>query len=881
MAFRTAHRGPATTAAAFAALVLFSSLLAPSLALAQDAQDPTRAPWPTPQPDSVPALADPARPVTRIGRDSVTFQWFTATPSETRLQIRTGDLPMTAWRPERKKTDPWAAGTGVRVARGPAGTRTFHTLTVTGLAPGRRHYYRLYDPGAKPTARERQWGAQAPWRREYAVSTLAPAGRRTVVRIPVKVLLMPNVVNVRSARAEDGTYAPPPPRRTEAELARLREEYAIASRFFFVNSGFRYWVDFDIFVDDRWQRWGDEPQDAPAAFYRGLPVSRSYSGKDFDPPGGGAFTIVDTAAPQRSNSAPVFEERPYAGQVEQSFPRRWNAKTKAWEYYSSGGGTFGVDGFPRGVPGRSQFLGGPDTAWLAAHEFHHQMESQGAFSLADREDERITFDHPSPRGKDNPWNTAGRHGQHWDVLAFWDRTLTDAQWLRVYFGETVTVADADQDGVPDDDPRLPFDEKRFGSDPRRARTDGRLTDLAKAQLSTWAPAALQQTFTKPPFQAYSPSPRDADSDRDGTPDGEDAWPLYPWPPFVWPRTAAVDGDPGEWRDLPLAGERQIKGGGRDGRVAYRHSYDAAAYYGCLSLAGPWERVEVTLDGEGRGVFSGAGVQNLVVTRDGDAVAVKPQGAGAPGLVWKAATQPDGTTTVEFSLPNGGSAAGVWNWRGAGREVGVAIEAAATGGAIYSLHEPYRLFYCRMLEGHGQPPPPPVRAPAELTAEAATKVLRPGDPAIKTAGQGWRLEGGRYAHRGNDESALYVEVPAEVGEFDLWMRFEAKQDAILGGFAKGTKQMGAGEDYIAFVGGYANTVTRFRLFGREAGDDDTAISPGVHMMQLSRRGGYVWCLFDGKVVLAVPDPDPAKRLDRLAVIGGYNGDQVVHEIRARY
>ncbi len=113
-----------------------------------------------------------------------------------------------------------------------------------------------------------------------------------------------------------------------------------------------------------------------------------------------------------------------------------------------------------------------------------------------------------------------------------------------------------------------------------------------------------------------------------------------------------------------------------------------------------------------------------------------------------------------------------------------------------------------------------------------------------------------------------------------MEFEAKQDAILGAFAAGTTEMSAGRDYIAFVGGYANTVTRLRLSGREAGDDETVITPGKHTMQLSRRGGAVWCLFDGTPILHASDPDPKKIADRLAVIGGYNGNQIIHEMRVR-
>ncbi len=755
------------------------------------------------------------RPVTQIGRTHVTLQFFTRQPSPTRVQIRQSDLPMTAWRPTGQKLNPWNAATGVRIVEGTTGrtARTFHTLRIEGLQPGRRYFYRVYDAGAKPTAQEAKWGAQTPWRREFAFSTLAPPGWKTIIHLPVKVLLMTNVVNVASAHTATGAV-PPPPALTPAQLEIMRREYAVASRFFWVNSGMRYWVDFQIQIDPRPQRWGPEPPNVDAA-YRGWLPSRAYAGEDFRAPGGGAFNIVDTRDPLRANTAPVFEARPFAAQIEQAFVRRWNDKARKWEFYNSGGGTLGVDGFPGGVPGRSQYLGGGDTAWLAAHEFHHQMESQGAFSFANREDERIAFDHPEPRRRttradgttsDNAWNTSGRHGEHWDVLAFWDRTLSDAQWLRIYFGETLTVADADEDGVPDADARLPLDERRFGSDPRRRATDGRLNDLSKVMLSTWAPASLQYSLNKPPFQSLPPRPANPDSDGDGTTDDVDPYPLIPFAPFVWPLSADIEGDASEWNDVPPSGA--MNEGGMS--VTFKQGHDEAGYYGLFALQGPWQRLRVTLDGEGRGVFSGEGIQGFEVLRGADDTkpTVRPQWGSAPGLTWRARRGANGATLFAFRFPNRGE--GLWFWNGGGREIGASVEVAASDGKIYSMYEPYQVFYARMLERAGRAPLP-TGAPQELTRQSATRVLLPGDAALKFTGAGWRVDNGRLTHRGEDESAAYIDG-LHATEFDLWMEFEAKQDAILGAFAAGTTEMIAGRDYFAFVGGYAHTVTRLSLSG---------------------------------------------------------------------
>lgn len=835
-------------------------------------------PFPVRSGDGAP-LQDPLRPIAEISRTGFTLQYYTPKPCETRIELREGELPLTAWRPAGQPTgrekDP------VRTVAGPPGTRTFHKLAVTGLKPGRRYFYRVFDPGPSPTPQERNWGAAPPWRREFAVSTLAPKGRKSILHLPVKVLLMPNVVNVASAHS-GGAPAPRAEKLTDVELARIREEYAATSRFFWVNSGMRLWVDYQIHIDDRWQRWGPEPAEVDP-FYRGWPASRSYPGQDFSGPGGGDFTILNPKEPLRVRKEPLYEARPFSSQVEQAFVRRWNPTARKWEFYNSGGGTFGLDQFPQGIPGRSQYLGGGDTAWLACHETHHQLESHGQFSLSYREDERIVFNHYEPRRRvtrpdgsleETAWSTSGRHGEHWQGMAYWDRTLTDAQWLRMYFGYTVTVDDRDEDGFPDSDSRLPLDEKRFGSSPRKSRTDGRLGDLQKAMLSTWVPACNQFSFTKPPFQGFKPDPASADTDRDGQPDDVDPYPLYPWQPFIWNGRASLDGDAAEWKDIPLSGE--LDEGGI--RLQFKQSHDESAYFGLFTVQGPWKRLYVTLDGEGQGYFSGVGVLGFEVLNGPEitvrALQVPLNPARAPGLKWKAGQGSADQTVFEFSLPNRGE--GIWYWDRGGREIGASIDVFDEKGTGYSLYEPFVHFYARMLEPVGKPPLPP-NAPAELTREAATLALTPDDPRLKPTG-GWRREGGALRHSG-EESALYVEG-LNAREFDLWVDLEAKQDAILGAFLPGTRSLDAGRDYIAFVGGYQNTVTRFRLFGREEGDGEVMLTPGRHRVQLSRRGGEVWCLVDGKPVLWAPDPRPTAAIDRLAILGGYGGDQKVHEVRIR-
>lgn len=820
------------------------------------------------QPDTAP-LEDAMRPIREITRDGFTIQYYTSTPCQTRLELRHDELPMTAF----GRTSPvkWQTVEG----REPAAT--WHVLTVKGLQPGKRYFYRVYDPDLKPTATEANWGASDGYDREFAVSTEAPKGQKTIIHLPVKVLLMPNVINVISAYGERLNPAPEPAPLTPGDIQKIKDEYAISSRFFWVNSGMRLWVDYQFFVDDRWQRWGVEPSTA-TGLYKGLPVSRSYPGKDYADPGGGDFTILDTKDVTRVNKDPIVEAMPYSGQIEQAFVRRWNPNAKRWDFYNSGGGTYGVDQFPQGIPGRSQFLGGGDTAWLATHEFHHDLESHGTFSLSNREDERVVFNHYAPRRRNGAdemdWTSSGQHGEHWDGMAYWDRQLTDSQWLRFYFGYTETVKDADGDSVPDNDSRLPLDEKRFNSNPGKVSTDGKVSDMEKALESTWVPSPLEPTWVKTGFQSPIPDPK--------KPDKDGPYPLYPFEPFVVPLHAVVDGLAEEWSGVPLAGHVV----GVDGTdMTFQQAHDEAGYYGVFTLKGHWSRVDAIFDGEGHGVYSGVGVQSFQIVNLGgsSAIAAGPEVGvvdvkitpfKAPGLRWRATKKGD-TTVFEFSFPN--RADGLWFWTGGGHEIGTEVNLWDDHNRGFSMGEPYHVYYARMLEPHGRTPLPP-NAPAPLVAGPDVTVLKAGDPALKTSGD-WRASGDILEYAGGEaEGYAYVDIP-KTGDFDLATDVEGVSDAIVGAFTQNQK-VSAGVGYVAFVGGYGNTVTRMRVNGQEVGDEATRMMPGTHTIQLSRRNGELWLIVDGKPLIWSSDPSPQSQVTRLAIIGGYGGKQRIHALRWR-
>ncbi len=833
--------------------------------------------------------SDPTRPVCVLRPRTATLQWYTEKPCETRVHLRKGDVPCMTPVPPGKTSKPWQDAT---IVEGPPGMHSYHRITLTKLDPSTRYYYRVYDSATETTGVAREWGAEQPWRRERAFSTLAEPGRRTVIRVPVKVLIIPNVISVSSAYDKvKGLVATVPPKLTEEEIEILRNEYRMCQRFFFINNGFRIWYDFQLFFDDRWQRWGEEPENADG-FFKGLPVCRSWAGVDYSPPGGGTFTAFDTGNIEQPGEFPLFEKELYVGQIEQTWPRYWNAKKKEWEFRISGGGTLGFDSWMRGVPGRCQYLGG-DVCWLATHEFHHQTEGMGYTSGMDREDDRVVFCHPFRRHRTRKddgsivefvWETSGRFGQHSSSIANNDRALTDIQWLRWYYGEAISVADRDEDGVPDDDARLPFDEKRFGSDPAKVMTDGEISDFDKIRLSIWTPGSLQTTWTRPDYQPIMPKPRDPDSDGDGIIDSEDPAPLIPYPPFVWPHTAKLDGIADEWKNVPLSGVINAE----EMNVALKHCHDNDAYYGLIVVSGDWADVTMSLDGEADGVY-GIGIEGDAGSKDGYDLTFRPSENGANVHVksraggFSCTSKVSGATTViEFKITNRGESS--WFWKDGGREIGVWLDACLKPVGRIPMFDSYENLYAKMLPMVGKPESP-VPVPKELSEKDATLTFDFSSPdSLKQwtfEGDGWAISNGAIAFTGDHEVAAYI-GGLTITNFQIWVDFEAERDMILGGFKPTSTNIHGAMDYIAFMGGYDNTRSKMRVIGgTEVGGDNVPLPPGRHTMQFTKRDGYMFLQFNNGLIGWFHEQEKPTIVGKLGMVGAPGSEVRVYKMRMKY
>ena len=99
-------------------------------------------------------IFDPTRPVSMLGQKEFEVQWYTASECATRLMLREGGEPCNTWKPEGEREDVWKDE--ARVVEGGT-TGNWHRLTVTGLNPCTRYYYRLYDEGTEPTVEEARY----------------------------------------------------------------------------------------------------------------------------------------------------------------------------------------------------------------------------------------------------------------------------------------------------------------------------------------------------------------------------------------------------------------------------------------------------------------------------------------------------------------------------------------------------------------------------------------------------------------------------------------------------------------------------------------------------------------------------------------------------
>lgn len=363
-------------------------------------------------------------------------------------------------------------------------------LSLGGGRPTRRHQVPISTPSRPGKYRVsvshsiRILGEEPTW---ASVPLLIPPltkGSHAYLQVRVAIVILANVVQRKNAPQDIELPGPV----DDVEIERLKQEMLIGQRFYWINSHLRFLPDMEFIVDREFH--------------------------DLNP-------YED--APNRQNLSALFAREgkkldDYAGVCRIVVEQVYDANAKAWRIASSGGGL--TSGLSKGSrdPGWSWWPAGaadffiPDS-WLFVHEYGHQVDA-----MFDASGEPSFWgNHFAPQE-----GNVARFGEHFDGNAYLLRWWPEEKWFTSDWGTVEFAKDADEDGVPDDAPELPIDEKRLSGDPHRKDTDGDgLSD--RDELMAWKgiTVGLGQVWANP----IEPNLRSRDTDGDGLADGRDPYPL--------------------------------------------------------------------------------------------------------------------------------------------------------------------------------------------------------------------------------------------------------------------------------------------------------------------------------------------------------------------
>ncbi|MCB9883347.1 MAG: hypothetical protein H6834_16285 [Planctomycetes bacterium] len=357
-----------------------------------------------------------------------------------------------------------------------------------------------------------------PAERPYTLEFVTPPGPGLVACARLEVLALV-YTNVRKDHDPDEPRVPTMPALTPGERMRIEEELRSGTRFYWINSGMKLWLDLTVrFIDER--------------------TSPNALATDGEPNG---MPLEEEIARQARELG--HEPEDFASICVLQAWRTWDENEKRWRMVGTGGGlTVGPDVRGHGLSWWSVPEHQGANQWLFVHEFHHQLDAM----FAELGYGEYWFNHFSPS-----MGTAARFGEHHDGNAFIARAWPEHLWFALTrevhldrrtqpFATIVTAQDADGDGFVDDRADWPLDEKRFGSSNERADTDqDGVSDLdeARFQIESW-PGGVDETASN---FAKHPNPNAADTDGDGTNDAEDRYPLFAVPDSLPKAAPTIDG----------------------------------------------------------------------------------------------------------------------------------------------------------------------------------------------------------------------------------------------------------------------------------------------------------------------------------------------------
>ena len=413
-------------------------------------------------------LSDPQPIVSFPSNTSATIELFTAKDEKASIRMKAGQTQVF------EKTTP----SGFK-----------HQFAVNNLLPSTTYHFQF-----SPTIQTIP--ACGEFSKEYALITPPEKGKKHYWRLPIVTIIFTNVLDTAKMKPN----WPDLPNLPKVELIRIKSQILDGVRFYWVNSGMNLFLDNDfILVDEKLYRheiFGTEWWYPPLE-YR-----------------------VEKAIKDAGKRMEDYVGVLYLGCV-----RDYNEKNNEFELRGHGGG------FTSGYGANNQYgisywevtraNHNSGNNWLMVHEFHHQLDELFMHSGYPE----YWFCHFSPTV-----NTADDFGEHFDGNAWILRNWPSANWYDLKFGDMQFASDSDMDGIPDDDPNLPLDEKRLQSSPRFADSDGDgAADLKEVVSTNWIVEGCGENYGG---SALFPNLLNPDTDGDGLLDNDDPYPLYPFEPKI-------------------------------------------------------------------------------------------------------------------------------------------------------------------------------------------------------------------------------------------------------------------------------------------------------------------------------------------------------------
>jgi len=325
-----------------------------------------------------------------------------------------------------------------------------------------------------------------------------PPGRKTKLyaKLPIATLIFTNVVDEK--RLPPGLSLPS--QISTSEVERIKAQIDDGIRFYWIHSGMKIFLDNETFIIN-------DP----------LKRSQVYGSEWWYPP---LDSVLEKYLRQNGR-----EIKNYSGFLYLTCTQEFDTTHNKFVIAGKGGGFTNGVGTGKGygiswweVTKANHNAG---NNWLMVHEFNHQLDD---IFLASGYPE-YWFNHISPA-----IGTAGKFGEHFDANSYIMHIVPTEDWFDLRFTTLAAARDADEDGIPDNEPRLPLDEVRLGSDSVKADTDGDgVNDMGEIIFSNWIVEGWGETYGG---QAILPNLHERDADHDGLEDKEDKYPCYPYKPEI-------------------------------------------------------------------------------------------------------------------------------------------------------------------------------------------------------------------------------------------------------------------------------------------------------------------------------------------------------------